>query len=71
MIWAPEALDDIDRLWDYYAEVARRASADKLLRQIAKVVAAIDEFRFREDYVTISEPSFDRYPRVRTSYFIV
>jgi hypothetical protein len=54
MIWAPEALEDIDRLWDYYAEVAGRASADKLLRQIAKVVAAIDEFRFREDHVTIS-----------------
>lgn len=44
IIWAPEALADIDHLWDYYAEVAGRASADKLLRQIATVVVAINEF---------------------------
>jgi toxin ParE1/3/4 len=53
VIWAPEALEDIDQLWDYYAEVAGRTSADRLLRQIAKVVAAIDEFplagRSRDD----------------------
>lgn len=39
-----EALEDVDHLWDYYAEVAGRASADRLLRQIARVVATIDEF---------------------------
>ena len=22
IIWSPEALDDIDRLWDYYAGIA-------------------------------------------------
>ncbi len=53
IIWAPEALADIDQLWDYYAEVAGRASADRLLRQIARVVATLDEFplagRSRDD----------------------
>jgi toxin ParE1/3/4 len=53
VIWAPEALEDIDQLWDYYAEVAGRTSADRLLHQIAKVVATIDEFplagRSRDD----------------------
>ena len=42
--WSPEALDDIDHLWDYYARVAGRATADKIMREIAKVVAVIDDF---------------------------
>jgi len=44
VIWSPEALDDIDRLWDYYAGKAGRATADKLLREVARIVAAIDDF---------------------------
>ena len=44
IIWSPEALNDIDYLWDYFAGTAGRATADKVLRQIAKVVAAIDDF---------------------------
>lgn len=43
-IWSPEALDDIDRLWDYYARIAGRATADKIVREIAKVVKTIDDF---------------------------
>ena len=43
-IWSPEALDDIDRLWDYYAQIAGRATADKIVREIAKVVKTIDDF---------------------------
>ena len=53
IIWSSEALEDIDHLWDYLVEVAGRASADKVLREIAKVVAAIEEFpragRSRDD----------------------
>jgi toxin ParE1/3/4 len=45
-IWSPEALDDIDHLWDYYAHVAGRATADKIVREIAKVVETIDDFPF-------------------------
>ena len=38
ILWSPEALSDIDGLWDYYARTAGRATADKVLRKIAKVV---------------------------------
>ncbi|MDP1866119.1 type II toxin-antitoxin system RelE/ParE family toxin [Bradyrhizobium sp.] len=44
VIWSPEALDDIDRLWEYYAGTAGRAIADKLLREVVRVVATIDDF---------------------------
>ena len=44
VIWSPEALADIDRLWDYYAGTAGRAIADKMLREVARIVATIDEF---------------------------
>jgi toxin ParE1/3/4 len=46
IIWSPEALDDIDRLWDYYAEVAGGSTADRILREIAKAVAVVDDFPF-------------------------
>jgi toxin ParE1/3/4 len=44
VLWSAEALEDIDHLWDYYADVAGRANADRLLRQIAKIVITIEEF---------------------------
>src|SRR6202008_4016257 len=46
VIWSPEAIDDIDHLWDYYADVAGHAAADRLLREIARVVATINDFPF-------------------------
>ncbi|UPJ49253.1 type II toxin-antitoxin system RelE/ParE family toxin [Bradyrhizobium sp. 200] len=44
IVWSSEALADIDHLWDYYAQVAGRGTADRILREIAKAVAVIDEF---------------------------
>jgi toxin ParE1/3/4 len=44
IIWSPEALDDIDRLWVYYAGTAGRATADKILREVGRIVATIDDF---------------------------
>ena len=44
IVWSPEALDDIDRLWDYYVHAAGRVTADRILREIAKAVAVIDDF---------------------------
>jgi toxin ParE1/3/4 len=44
IIWSPEALDDVDHLWDYHAHVAGPATADKIIREIAKVVQAIEDF---------------------------
>jgi toxin ParE1/3/4 len=34
VIWSPEATDDIDDLWDYYADVAGRMAADQVLREV-------------------------------------
>jgi plasmid stabilization system protein ParE len=42
-LWSPEALSDIDQLWDYYAEVAGRATAAAILRDIEKVVVTITD----------------------------
>ena len=44
VIWSPEALDDIDQLWDYYAEAAGGGTADRILRQIGQAVAVIEDF---------------------------
>src|SRR4030081_1535141 len=44
ILWSPEALDDIDHLWDYYARAAGPVTADKIIREIAKVVTTIDDF---------------------------
>jgi len=44
VLWSPEALADIDKVWDYYAEVAGRSVADNLLREIARVVLTVHEF---------------------------
>jgi toxin ParE1/3/4 len=53
LIWSTEAIADINHLWEYYAEVAGRSTADKLLREIVKTVAVIDDFplagRMRDD----------------------
>lgn len=44
IIWSPEAREDINQLWDYYAQIAGQATADNIIREIAKVVRAIDDF---------------------------
>ena len=44
VIWSPEALNDIDQLWDYYARVAGRSTADKIIRDIVAVVSTIEGF---------------------------
>jgi toxin ParE1/3/4 len=44
VVWSPEALNDIDQLWNYYASVAGRGTADRILREIARAVGVIDDF---------------------------
>lgn len=46
VIWSPEAVEDIDRLWDYYADAAGTGTADKILRAIGKAVTLIEDFPF-------------------------
>lgn len=45
-LWSPEALDDRERIWDYYVRVAGRHTAEKILREIAEVIALLEEHPF-------------------------
>jgi toxin ParE1/3/4 len=45
-LWSPEALDDRERIWDYYVRVAGRHTAEKVLREIAEVIALIEDHPF-------------------------
>jgi toxin ParE1/3/4 len=42
-LWSPEALNDRESVWDYYARVAGRHTAEKVLREIANAIALIEE----------------------------
>lgn len=46
VLWSPEALIDLDTIWDYYARVAKPNTADNILREIGKVVALIENHPF-------------------------
>jgi len=45
-LWSPEALDDRERIWDYYVRVAGRHTAENVLRKIAEVIALIENHPF-------------------------
>jgi toxin ParE1/3/4 len=45
-LWSPEALDDRERIWDYYAGVAGRHTAEKVFRDIAEVITLIEDHPF-------------------------
>jgi len=45
-LWSPEALDDRERIWDYYVRVAGSHTAEKILREIAEVIALLEEHPF-------------------------
>jgi toxin ParE1/3/4 len=45
-IWSPEALVDLDEIWNYYERVAGRNTAEKILREISEVVATIEDHPF-------------------------
>jgi toxin ParE1/3/4 len=42
-IWSPEAIDDRERIWDYYVGVAGTQTAEKILLRLADVVALIED----------------------------
>ncbi|MBY0530533.1 MAG: type II toxin-antitoxin system RelE/ParE family toxin [Xanthobacteraceae bacterium] len=42
-IWSPEAISDLETIWDYYARVAGIAAAEKLAREIVAIVANIEQ----------------------------
>ena len=45
-LWSSEALDDRERIWEYYVGVAGRHTAEKILRDIGDVVALIEGHPF-------------------------
>ncbi|MFY9759304.1 MAG: type II toxin-antitoxin system RelE/ParE family toxin [Xanthobacteraceae bacterium] len=45
-LWSPEALDNRERIWDYYVRVAGRHTAERILREIAEVIALIEDHPF-------------------------
>jgi toxin ParE1/3/4 len=45
-LWSPEALDDRDRIWDYYVLVGGSHTAEKVLREIAEAIALIEDHPF-------------------------
>ena len=66
VLWSPEALEDLDRLWDYYVRVAGRLTADKTLREVAAAVAVIDDFPFAgrsRDEIRSGLSSLRRHPK--------
>lgn len=45
-IWSPEALSDLDEIWNYYDRVAGRNTALKIVRQIGKVITTLEDHPF-------------------------
>lgn len=42
-LWSPEALDDRERIWEYYIRAGGGPAAEKVFRGIAEVIALIEE----------------------------
>jgi toxin ParE1/3/4 len=45
-LWSFDALDDRERIWDYYVQVAGKHTAEKMLREIAEVIRLIEDRPF-------------------------
>jgi toxin ParE1/3/4 len=46
VIWSPEARADLFEIWNYYARVAGRQTADNVVRDIGEVCRLIEDHRF-------------------------
>jgi toxin ParE1/3/4 len=45
-IWSPEAVRDLDEIWNYYHLVAGGNTAEKIVRRIGEFVAMIEDHPF-------------------------
>jgi len=45
-VWSPEAIDDRERIWDYYIAIAGSHTAENIVREIGRVVALIEDHPF-------------------------
>jgi toxin ParE1/3/4 len=57
-IWSPEALADLNDIWDYYERVAGRNVAEKIVRKIGDVIATIEDHPFAGRARDELRPSF-------------
>jgi toxin ParE1/3/4 len=42
-LWSPEAIDDLNGIWDHYAAAAGARTADDVVRRIGRAVAVLEE----------------------------
>jgi toxin ParE1/3/4 len=45
-LWSPEALADLNEIWNYYERVAGRNTAEKIVRKIGDVIVTIEDHPF-------------------------
>ena len=45
-LWSPEALEDRQKIWDYYVEVAGQHAAEKIMHEIGDVISFIENHPF-------------------------
>jgi plasmid stabilization system protein ParE len=43
LIWSPEAIGDLTDIWNYYAEVAGRRTADAIVRKIGNAARLLED----------------------------
>ena len=43
LLWSPEALGDLTHIWNYYAQVAGRRTADKMIRDIGSAAQLLED----------------------------
>lgn len=42
-VWSSDAIEDRERIWDYYSKVAGNAAANKVFLRLADVIALIED----------------------------
>lgn len=43
LIWSPESIGDLTDVWNYYAQVAGRRTADNIIREIGNTVRLLED----------------------------
>jgi plasmid stabilization system protein ParE len=70
-LWSPEALYDLNDIWDHYARVAGPPTADKLLRDIDGVVTTLEDHPFAGRARGEIRSGLHSFATARTSFSIV
>jgi toxin ParE1/3/4 len=46
VLWSPDARTDLSDIWEYYAKIAGRHTADRIVRGIGEACALLDDYPF-------------------------